>query len=570
LHTTKEDLEARHLRLSGQSGTQFTSTEPLDKDGLTEAMGKKKPGFFEKMFKFLGMNTFARALNTMDREIRDGRMPPMTSPYMSESKMMTKLLGERLKQAGFEGISSKDLSHEIEHNHVKALSEDQDWNVIEKDVQLVIDGQNRTFKSILTPHNQLGTTNGPEDGKGVCCHDGESDIPVNMWQSELRDENGKTLFCQLRTGVNCAYEIEDEGKRKTVNLSRARDMLETHVKTNPGVQNQLKQGLGSEDEPIVLRNLWVSHLTPDPIRPVLQGLGLKGQNENERMMTREQNEAMQTLSQEGLHRITVKDENGDDREVFVKYEPIMFSVGVNPGGVGGASGLIGGWGTVNSEINEPSMEILLGRDGVNGGEFGGWVKDGIDTNNQRILDTISERARISGQLLDDLDPQQEQELQRQLGELDERIAQLEASNERIEALAQQIQELWSSGDYQKAGEDPYKMSSRLGVLGYEIGCAITSNCKSNKDRNSYGDVHMKDLSIQMHTKGEIRGTNEPRSREEQLNLRTLTRESGNHELQKLNVGGAGYKLSGVERAFLVQGLPVGDPGFYGLGKFTAT
>jgi len=108
------------------------------------------------------------------------------------------------------------------------------------------------------------------------------------------------------------------------------------------------------------------------------------------------------------------------------------------------------------------------------------------------------------------------------------------------------------------------------VLGYELGCAITSNCKSNKDRNSYGDVHMKDLTIQMHTKGEVRGPNEPRSREEELNLRTLTRESGNHELQRLNVGGAGYKLSGVERAFLAQGLPVGDPGFYGLGKFTAT
>ena len=57
------------------------------------------PGFFEKMFKFLGVSTFARAMNTMDRDIRGGGMPPKTSPYMSESKIMAKLLNERLKQA---------------------------------------------------------------------------------------------------------------------------------------------------------------------------------------------------------------------------------------------------------------------------------------------------------------------------------------------------------------------------------------------------------------------------------------------------------------------------------------
>jgi hypothetical protein len=567
LHT-KDQLDSRHARFSGKVGNEFTSTEPLDKDGLKEAMGKKdKPNFFARLFRTIAGSTFVRAMSNMTRDIRQGGMPPMTSSYLSESKMMTKLLGERLKQAGFDGISQKDLSHDIEHNHVKSLGEDQDWDKIEKDVHLVIDGQNRSFKSTLTPHNELGTTNSPGVSKGVCCHDGESKMPVNMWQSELKDENGNTLFCQLRTGVNCAYEIEDESERKMVNLGRARDMLETHVKTHPGVQDQLEDGLGSQDNPIVLRNLWVSHLTPDIIRPYIL---MKGQNENELMMSREQNEAMQTLA--GMRQFTVG-EGEQQRQIWVKYEPIMFSMGVNVGAVGGAGGIVGNWGTAKSEFNEPSMEMLLGRDGMKGGEFGGWVKDGLDTNNRRIEVLHTEMNELANDLeFDDeeLDQNVVQQKQNRIGELREEIDRLRGSNERIEALAQQVQDLWSSGDYQKSGEDPYKMSSRLGVLGYELGCAITSNCKSNKDRNSYGDVHMKDLSIQMHTKGEIRGPNEPRTREEQLNLRTLTRESGNHELQKLNVGGAGYKLEHVARVFQAQGLPIDDPGFYGFGKFTAT
>ena len=100
------------------------------------------------------------------------------------------------------------------------------------------------------------------------CHDGESEIPVNMWQSELKDETGRTMFRQLRTGVNCAYEITDTNDRKMANLSRARDMLETHVKTHPGVQEKLKDGQGTQDNPVVLRNVWVSHLTPAPFRPI--------------------------------------------------------------------------------------------------------------------------------------------------------------------------------------------------------------------------------------------------------------------------------------------------------------
>jgi hypothetical protein len=557
---TKDDLENRLVHFEGGGSEQFRSTEPLDKEGLTEAMGKKKPGFFEKMFKFLGLSTFARAMNGMDREIREHRMPPLNNPYMSEGKMMAKLLSARLKEAGFEDISQKDLSHEMERNHVKSLSEDQNWDIIEKEMHLVIDGQNRSFTSTLTPHNQLGTGHAPGEGKGVCCHDGTSGIPVNMWQSELKDEDGNVLFSQLRTGVNCAYEIENPLQRKIANLGRARDMFDTHLKTHPGVQEQLKEGLGTEDKPIVLRNLWVSHLTPDAFRPVF-----KGQNENELMMSREQNEAMQTLK--GVRRVTIEVE-GQQRNVYVDYQPIMFSMGVNVGAVGGLNFAFGGWGTANPEFNEPSMEVLLGRDGMKGGEFGGWVKDGIDSNNGRILQARNELDEIAITDNDtDVERQQKEQL---IQELEQRISDLEASNERIEALAQQVQEIWSSGDFKSSGEDPYKMSSRLGVLGYELGCAITSNCKSNKDRNSYGDVHMKDLSIQMHTKGEIRGPNEPRSREEELNLRTLTRESGNHELQKLNVGGAGYKLEKVDRVFQAQGLEINDLGFYGFGQYTAT
>jgi hypothetical protein len=511
-------------------------------------------------------------------------MPPMSSSKAQESRMMAMLLSERLKEANVGGNFSVDsLEKDIKHQHVQALGKDQNWDRIDKEFSLTINGESRRFTSTLTPQSQI--TNGafgPEPGTGVCCHDGESTDPVNLWQSELKDEDGNVMFRQIRTGVNCAYEITDPDERKEANDSRLRQLVMVAIGSDPKLQEQARDQLDPNKQPkapIVVQNLWISHLTPDVIR----GTGIKGQQENERMMALEQYQAMQDLKNLGETEITVPGQDGQEIKLLVKYEPIMFNFGVNAGAVAfGGSDLTGGWSFSNENFNEPSMELLMGRPAMEGGEMGGWVGQALETNRAKITQAEEEIARLKAQqdreLLGELptgqDVQEQDDdvldVEERLGELQQIITEARASNERIEALSKQVQDLWVSGEYMTQGEDPYKMSSRLGVLGFELGSVVTSNCKSNKDRNSYGDVHMKDLSIQMREKGELRAPNQPRSREEQINLRTIGRQCGNSELQTLNVGGAGYKLEGVEQVYLEQGLLNNDSGFMGYGGYTAT
>ncbi len=557
---TRVQLGERHDILTGNTDDDtFKGEQPMSKSKLTKALGKEKPNILDKLFGKLGLTAFGRAQKDMTETIRNGGMPPLSNPKMSEAKMMTTLLQERLKQAGMGDISGDEISDQLEHEHVQALSNQQTWDKIEKEVKLSINGETKNFTSTLTPHSKLtGKPEELEDGKGVCCHDAKNEISSNVWQSELKDDRGEVMFRQMRTGVNCAYEIEDDVKRKEVNEGRARQMLTLHVHSDPRVGEQIDDG----KDPIVIKNLWVSHLTPD---------GFRSGVEDELKMSREQSDAMKSLA--GVHTFTVM-HNGEPREIRVKYEPIMFSMGVNFGAVGLLSdlslGRSGNWDTANREFNNDSMTQLLG-DGFLSGtdEPGGWVGEGLKNNRDLIAKSEKEIVDILRNLGGNQPvPGSQQELRMQ--ELEQTTRDARASNERIEVLARQVRQIWTSGEYKTQTEDPYKMSSRLGVLGYEIGCSITSNCKSNKDRNSYGDVHMKDLSIQMHEKGEIRGPNQPRSREEQLNLRTLSRQSGNSELQRYNVGGAGYKLEKVGMVYYEQGLQYHDDSFLGFGKFTAT
>jgi hypothetical protein len=167
--------------------------------------------------------------------------------------------------------------------------------------------------------------------------------------------------------------------------------------------------------------------------------------------------------------------------------------------------MLSGWSLANSEFNVPSMTKLLGGSGAQGGTVGDWVGEAIAANAKRMRRALEENLNL---VFDDTCPRMIRRNARSntTGSTPRGIQRADRSETGAGSLdRRQIHD---------AGRIPYKMSSRLGVLGYEIGLPITSNCKSN--RNSDANVHMRDLAIQMPTKGELHASNQPRSREEKF------------------------------------------------------
>lgn len=97
----------------------------------------------------------------------------------------------------------------------------------------------------------------------------------------------------------------------------------------------------------------------------------------------------------------------------------------------------------------------------------------------------------------------------------------------------------------KDSHDAYKVAARLAVLSYLIGKVPCFNCKSGKDRTGEMDVECKFLSA-LIARGEPIPKPGAKLTEEQKGLfRAIALQGGNFELQKLNVGVAGFMSGSV-------------------------
>src|SRR5262249_18625635 len=121
----------------------------------------------------------------------------------------------------------------------------------------------------------------------------------------------------------------------------------------------------------------------------------------------------------------------------------------------------------------------------------------------------------------------------------------EADVEVVKKLATQIADIWRAKKHREAGTEPYKMPVRLAVLASKIGQEAAFNCKSGKDRTSERDNEAKLPAVKIEAAG---GGPEPAPLippGEQKNRLEMALGSGSTELQPLNTGYRGEKLSGV-------------------------
>jgi hypothetical protein len=171
--------------------------------------------------------------------------------------------------------------------------------------------------------------------------------------------------------------------------------------------------------------------------------------------------------------------------LYVNGKPVIakiiaFNFGVNINAFNKLANLpvigevVSGFDYSNTEINHASLNAMLGID-----------KSSPDE--QSMLDTyLEEQYEL---LENELSPDKQAEIEHNISVATQ--------------LGQQITDIYLGDKYKTAGNDPYKIASRIAVLSFLMGGGSTFNCKSGKDRTGQLDTEAKNLAIQIATTGKV-------------------------------------------------------------------
>lgn len=329
--------------------------------------------------------------------------------------------------------------------------------------------------------------------------------------------------------------------REQANINRARDLLEAAITTNPKLMDKIKQRSSASESkdvqipskvPLDLGELninSISLLTPDGMR--------SGVNDNEKMMAREQTEALKFLQDNPNQQFEI---NGV--QVSVKPKVSAFSFGVNFGGVGPLShiNLVSGYED-NRAQNDEGFINLMGKDfskiprahGQESFVYAGQVGDFIKAQLAEI--------EILKNSLNPIDSQKTPtDIER--NKVIEKLIKIAQDIAAVKKLSVQCAQIYTSKGFLDAGTEPYKLVSRLALLSFMVSGQPFFNCKSGKDRTGMLDVQAKLLAVQYKTTGDIPDYDRERSRAEKTQLRTIMSDGGNHEVQQSYTGYPGFKL----------------------------
>ena len=298
-------------------------------------------------------------------------------------------------------------------------------------------------------------------------------------------------------------------------LNHARQVFMLEMTRNPQFLEQIKN-----NEEVLFTS--VGLLTPDNLRHQLHKLFGFSASGDEKEMVAIQAQAWDDLRNE----ITAKRIEINGKAVIA--EIIDFNIGVNKGAtVLATNPIIGeavsGTNYVNELINNRSMDRLVAVTAKC------LAKKQTELNNKKLQW--------------DFNPPTNPE---ELKKLDNEIRALSRDIATITELRDQIAAMWKDGSYREAGNEPYKLASRVALLSHLLGGGTVFNCKSGKDRTGQLDAEVKFLAFQIRTSnGKVPMPDRKRTNLEKIQFATfIFFDESRRKMQEFNTGYGGSKLVG--------------------------
>ena len=416
-------------------------------------------------------------------------------------RQMVKVELERAHVRGFK-MNDSIVFQRLNAGYRQVLNE-RPWPVISKTLSASVGNRPVEITSTILPAEQLGHSQQaprgpiaggyPESVHGYMCHSADANHAVNLAVSRLTvaDPAGapRLAFCGVRHGVHCAWEIRDAQARAEANAHRVEETVIAAFMAKYSVPENARPLPQPGPEGVVTVDLNITSvalLTPDKTRHWIS----HGSAKDERRMLMDQTDAWDAVSRNGV----TFQFNG--RQVRVKPHVVTFNVGVNEGAVklsGIAPNRAGGW-DVSDGMNARAFEALTG-------EVMAFLNDKTaDANAKSAAFTLFLQCKNVLQL----------------------------KGERVDS------------------HDAYKVAARLAVLSQLIGKVPCWNCKSGKDRTSEMDVECKFLSVLIARGEKIPEPGAKLTAEQKGLFRAIALQGGNFEVQKMNVGVAGFKTGSVD------------------------
>lgn len=376
------------------------------------------------------------------------------------------------------------------------------WPVINKIFSAAVGNRPVEIASTILPAEQLGhseedprgpiASRYPQGVHGFMCHSADARNAVNLAVTQLTvkgpDGEPKLAFRGVRHSVHSAWEIGGAQARAEANARRAEEavmaafLAKYDVPRDPA---ELPDPGNDGTVEVDLDIASVALLTPDRMRNYWKA----GSSIDERSMLLEQTAAWDTVVQRG---VTFQFRG---RQVRVKPHILTFNVGVNEGAV--------------------KMS------GIAPNKAGGW--DASDRMNKRAFEAL---ARDVSVFLNDKSKD---------GNLRAAVLALYTQCHNILILRRERSD----------GHDAYKLAARLAVLSQLIGRMPCFNCKSGKDRTGEMDVECKFLAVLIARGEKIPDPGAELTPEQKGLFRAIALQGGNFEVQKMNVGVAGFKSGNV-------------------------
>lgn len=250
-------------------------------------------------------------------------------------------------------ISLKDVGKLFQKELSRHLN-NKDWHTIET----ALSYGNSQYSFILTPASQMKYCGDNHEifcdnsykGKGVCSKSAEETThAVNLWLSEVKDNNQSTLFSGIRHGVLSPYALpERSAARLQGTKNRAKEVVMAALFAKPELY---KRALNHEE--VILRIASTSLLTY---------LG------KEKGMLDDQVAAWKMLNNDGVIKLNIKNEKGEAQEVKVKLDIAIFNFGVNELAFSIPKVI-----SQNDNLNKTALAQILGCNYLINNEVRGWV-----------------------------------------------------------------------------------------------------------------------------------------------------------------------------------------------------